>query len=1312
MNAMCNTWTGRVWRGLGWLALLGASGLPGFAQASPGCQALNGQSGTIPAHGYVQLLTNSQQVNQGDAVTLTTPGLMSYGGSFLQMLVNNGSVNGVESGSGAGADNLSNLGNTATTYTVTCTSAGASITGVSPSSATIGSTVTLSGSGLWGTTQVLFGSLPATSFSVDYGGGGAIINAVVPNGSGTVTITLVTDAGTFIGGSFSFAPPTAGATSTSVAYNSSNNAVPLNLAGNPTSVAIVSAAAHGTAIAAGMGITYSPAAGYIGTDSFTYVASNAAGTSAPATATITVNPPPVPTVAAASATTAYNTATSINLASAISGVNITGVNIAQAPAHGTAIVTGETVAYTPSATFYGGTDTFTYTATNPGGTSSPATVTVTVGAVPAPTAGATSATTAYNTATNINLASVIAGTDITSVSIATAPAHGTVSVSGETVVYTPSATFYGGSDSFTYTATNPGGTSAPATVTVNVNTVGTPTVSASTLSTPYNTAATLHLASLISGINITGITIATAPAHGTVSVSGETVIYTPSSTFYGGSDSFTYTATNPGGTSAPATITITVGEVPVPTVAATSATTPFNTATTLDLARAINGTNITGISIATAPAHGTVSVSGETVTYTPSATFYGGSDSFTYMATNPGGTSAPATITVTVGEVPVPTVAATSATTPFNTATTLDLSHAITGTDVTGISIASAPAHGTVSVSGQTVTYTPSATFYGGSDSFSYTALNPGGHSAPATVTITVTPLATPTAVPLSVVTTKATPVLIEAAAQAGGTQPLTGASVSTQPLHGSATASGEQITYTPAAGFVGTDTFTYQLSNHFGASAPGTITVTVTAAGSTAGLSQTVTTRPGSPVSVNLAGIAPGTYASAALLGLSPAGAGSTTLNPPTTLTFTPTSAFHGLVQITAVLTPASGQPQVVDVLVLVSSQPDPSKNPDALGLINAQTMQAERFAQNQLRNIQSRLDSLHDGNATASFSNNLSISLDGKPLQATGASSANHVPGTPLLAGTRAGIGAAEDGDGTTPTDTPSPAKRAATPTPASSGLGVWIDGTADFGSFDTYRQSSGFDSDAVAVNTGVDQRLGEHAVVGLSLGYNHDRSDIGNDGTRSTAQGYSAAVYGSYQPAAHVYIDGVLGGGGLRFDSRRHAADSGAEVAGQRTGSQWFASLTAGYEFKSDGWSLSPYGRLAWSLSSLNGYAESGDAAEALSYGTQLVRTSQIIAGLRVNGQMAWGDNLFIPHARVEVGHDFQGSGDATLSYAYVPSAGSWNALTNPYAANGTTVQAAFGGDLQLWNNLLITTEYQYLLMPHAHDQGIRIGLHKQF
>lgn len=1134
---MCSTRTRRFWRGLSKLALWGVIGLPAFAQASPGCQALNGQSGTLPGHGYVQLLSNSQQVNQGDYVTLTSSGTVLYLGSFLMMTTNANTVSGAETGSGASADNLSNQLSSSATYSITCQSAGATISSVSPASATVGSAVTISGAGFWGASQVLFGATPATSFTVTYGSGSPIINAVVPNGSGTVTITVVTDAGTYSGGSFTFAAPTASPSSASVAFNSSNNAIPLNISGNPASVAVASAPAHGVATATGTSITYSPAAGYTGPDSLTYTATNVAGTSSPATVTITVNPPTAPTVAAVSATTPYNTATNINLASAITGTNIAAVTIASAPAHGTA------------------------------------------------------------------------------------------SVSGETVTYTPSATFYGGTDSFTYTATNPGGTSAPATVTVTVNALGIPTVSAASITTPYNTSTSINLAGAIAGTDITAVTIASAPAHGTASISGETVTYTPSSTFYGGTDSFTYTATNPGGTSAPAAITVTVGALPIPTAAAKSATTPYNTATNIDLTRAISGTGVTGILIASLPAHGTVSTSGETVTYTPSSNFYGGTDSFTY------------------------------------------------------------------------------------------TAINPGGHSTPATITMTVTPLSTPVAPALSVVTTKATPVLIEAGAVATSPQPLTGASVATQPMHGTAIANGEQIAYTPAAGFVGTDTFNYQLSNPFGTSVPGTITVTVTASGSTAGLSQTVSTQPGSPVSVNLATVAPGTYTSSALLGLSPAGAGTTTLSQPTTLTFTPVSTFHGLVHITVVLTASAGQTQVIDVLVLVNSQPDPSRNPDALGMINAQTMQAKRFAESQLSNIQSRLDSLHDGNAAVAFSNNLSISLGGKPMQAsTGmAASGRSTPAsdTSLSVGQRPGMGTAESGDATSARADMAPPRSASTrQIPTSSGLGVWINGAANFGSFDAYQRAAGFDSDNIAVNTGVDQRIDEHALVGFSLGYNHDRSDVGGDGTRSVAQGYSAAIYGSYQPTSHVYIDGVLGGGGLRFDSRRYAADSGAALAGHRNGNQWFASLTAGYAYKAGTWAVSPYGRLAWSLSSLNGYAESGDAAEALSYGSQTVRTSQVIVGIRASGKMAWNDNVFIPHARLEVGHDFQGTSNTTLSYAFVPTAGSWNVLTNPYSANGTSVQAGVGGDWQLRDDLLITTEYQYLLMPHAHDQSIRIGVHKQF
>ncbi|MBN2438069.1 MAG: hypothetical protein JXL20_05645 [Deltaproteobacteria bacterium] len=100
-------------------------------------------------------------------------------------------------------------------------------------------------------------------------------------------------AGTAYGSDVSFITtpqlPVANEVSATVAYNSSNNPIALNITGGtPTSVAVASPASHGTATAGGTSITYTPTAGYSGSDSFTYTASNAGGTSAPATVTITV----------------------------------------------------------------------------------------------------------------------------------------------------------------------------------------------------------------------------------------------------------------------------------------------------------------------------------------------------------------------------------------------------------------------------------------------------------------------------------------------------------------------------------------------------------------------------------------------------------------------------------------------------------------------------------------------------------------------------------------------------------------------------------------------------------------------------------------------------------------------------------------------------------------------------------------------------------------------------------------------------------------------------------------------------------------
>src|SRR5690606_6053228 len=68
-------------------------------------------------------------------------------------------------------------------------------------------------------------------------------------------------------------PPVANPVSATVAANSTNNPITLNITGGtPTSVAVGTAPANGTALASGTSITYTPNAGYAGPDSFTYTA--------------------------------------------------------------------------------------------------------------------------------------------------------------------------------------------------------------------------------------------------------------------------------------------------------------------------------------------------------------------------------------------------------------------------------------------------------------------------------------------------------------------------------------------------------------------------------------------------------------------------------------------------------------------------------------------------------------------------------------------------------------------------------------------------------------------------------------------------------------------------------------------------------------------------------------------------------------------------------------------------------------------------------------------------------------------------------
>ncbi len=233
---------------------------------------------------------------------------------------------------------------------------------------------------------------------------------------------------------------------------------------NVTSYVITQPATRGTITMNGNVATYTPQAGFFGTDTFGVTAMGPGGTSQPGIITVVVGTPAAPTVAARSITVPYNTQTVVNLAPAITGV-ATAITISTQPTNGAVTVSGLTVTYKPKADFFGD-DSFAFTATGPGGTSMPATVSITV-ATQAPTVSAVSFAVPANTATTMDLKPFINGSGITGVRVTVDPKFGKASVNGTKVIYTPNADYLG-PDSFSYVAFGNAGTSPAAVVTVNV----------------------------------------------------------------------------------------------------------------------------------------------------------------------------------------------------------------------------------------------------------------------------------------------------------------------------------------------------------------------------------------------------------------------------------------------------------------------------------------------------------------------------------------------------------------------------------------------------------------------------------------------------------------------------------------------------------------------------------------------------------------------------------------------------------------------------------------------------------------------------
>ncbi|EQB4361302.1 tandem-95 repeat protein [Vibrio parahaemolyticus] len=368
----------------------------------------------------------------------------------------------------------------------------------------------------------------------------------------------------------------------------------------------------------------------------------------------------------------------------------------------------------------------------------------------APVAKDDIATTQEDTAVTIDVLpndSDVDGDKLSIQSASVPEAQGKVEIVDGKLVFTPAENFHGDAE-ITYTLTD-GALTDQATVNVTVNAVNDTPVVESNLAdqtlaedfTPY----TIDLNTAFSDVdNVDGELTFSVSGNSNVLVSIENGIATISPTAdWNGSETLTFTATDPSGESVSQTVDFTVA--PVVDIEADSADVVEDTPTIINVLG--NDTfestdKVVSLDADNGPKNGTVIVNNDgTVTYTPDDN-YVGKDTFTYVVTS-GGVSESTTVEVNVTPVnDAPVAKDDIATTQEDTAVTIDVLTNDTDVDGDTLSIQSASVpsdQGTVEIVDGKLVFTPAENFNGDAE-ITYTVTD-GQLTDEAKVTVTVNPV-------------------------------------------------------------------------------------------------------------------------------------------------------------------------------------------------------------------------------------------------------------------------------------------------------------------------------------------------------------------------------------------------------------------------------------------------------------------------------------------------------------------------------------------------------------------------------------------
>jgi autotransporter-associated beta strand protein len=197
-----------------------------------------------------------------------------------------------------------------------------------------------------------------------------------------------------------------------------------------------------------------------------------------------------------------------------------------------------------------------------------------------------------------------------------------------------------------------------------------------------------------------------------------------------------------------------------------------------------------------------------------------------------------------------------------------------------------------------------------------------------------------------------------------------------------------------------------------------------------------------------------------------------------------------------------------------------------------------------------------------------------------------------------------------------------------------GAFLTGSGEFTRVGSTTNAAGYRLETSGVTGGVDYRVNDYFVVGLSFGYVGTASSLANGGSMDT-DGGRLGLYASYFEEK-IHFDFAVTGGLNSYKTRRTTPNN-TSATGSPDGSEINILIAAGYDLKYGALTVAPTVSYQYTSMQMDGFTETG-AFAPLSIRGQSAESSRTALGVRAYYDAHVGGVTVRPEARIAWQHEF--------------------------------------------------------------------------